>query len=292
MNETMDLQAVLVTSLEAAIEAGDYFKSRFATELVVKTKSSISDLVTDVDPYCEQLIRTRIKRAFPNHQVLGEEAVEPGREASERATQAVSQAPALWIVDPLDGTTNYVNAIPLSVVSIAFAASGQLQVGVIYDPYREEVFYGEIGRGAYLATRADVVRWLQDPLQARPGMRLSVSEVSEIDHAVMATGLPMRHVERETLMQRATQLVLQAKSLRALGAAALHMAYVAAGRIDVFWEYELNAWDVAAGVLLIREAGGVTQDLDGRDYSLETRNIVASGRRETVNRIVDTLRGA
>ncbi|GMA62304.1 inositol monophosphatase [Alicyclobacillus fastidiosus] len=294
-NDRFDLDAVLTTALEAALEAGDYFKSRFATELVVKTKSSIADLVTDVDPYCEQLIRTRIHRSFEAHQVLGEESVEPGREASERATRAVAQEPALWIVDPLDGTTNYVNAIPLSVVSIAFASRGELQVGVIYDPYREEVFYAQKGSGARLASRADVVEWLgratADRQTDRPGMKLSVSSVTEMRRAVVSTGMPMRHVDRDVMTQRVMRLVLEAKSLRTLGAAALHLAYVAAGRIDMFWEYELNAWDVAAGVLLIREAGGVVKDLHGGEYALLTRDIVASGRQETADHIVATLRG-
>lgn len=293
-NDRFDLDAVLTTALEAALEAGDYFKSRFATELVVKTKSSIADLVTDVDPYCEQLIRTRIHQSFETHQVLGEESVEPGREASERATRAVAEESALWIVDPLDGTTNYVNAIPLSVVSIAFASRGELLVGVIYDPYREEVFYAQQGNGARLASRADVVEWLgraADRQAGLPGMKLSVSSVTEMRRAVVSTGMPMRHVDRDVMTQRAMRLILEAKSLRTLGAAALHLAYVAAGRIDMFWEYELNAWDVAAGVLLIREAGGVVKDLHGGQYSLLTRDIVASGRTDTADHIVATLRG-
>ncbi|WAH35806.1 inositol monophosphatase family protein [Alicyclobacillus dauci] len=287
--EDKQLRLVLRTALEAALEAGDYFRSRFATELVVHTKTSISDLVTDVDPHCERLIHDRIRTSFPDHHVLGEESVGPGHDAAVTATREILADEAVWIVDPLDGTTNFVHAIPLSVVSIAFACQGRIQVGVVCDPYRGEVFYSVRGQGAYLADKSAISDWISRTGESNPGMKLAVSRIHELERAVISTGLPMRHAERDVMMERTMPLITRAKSLRTLGAAALQLAYVAAGRIDVFWEYELNAWDVAAGVLLIEEAGGTVEDLDGQPYSLVTRDIIASGGREVIQIIQDAL---
>jgi myo-inositol-1(or 4)-monophosphatase len=267
----------LDTALLAALEAGGYFKSRYQTELVVKTKSSLADVVTDVDAECERLIRSRIRSCHPDHQILGEEAVAPGHDAAVEATRNVLGQPHLWIVDPLDGTTNFVNAIPLSVVSIAYAEHDDIQIGVVFDPYRDEVFYAVRGQGAYRSNEAEVRAWLaQADGSSLPGVRMSVSGVDELRRAVMATGLPVRHHDRALVMTNVARLVSQVKSLRTLGAAALHLAYLAAGRIDVFWEFDLNAWDMAAGVLLIQEAGGIVQDLNGQPFRLDTRDVAAS----------------
>lgn len=269
---------ILETAIRAALDAGNYLKSRYQTELVVKEKTSLSDVVTDVDPHCEKLIRGRIKSMFPEHDFLGEEAVAPGKDASIEATGHILEADAVWIVDPLDGTTNFVHAIPLSVVSIAFASQGRIETGVIFDPYRDEVFFAQRGAGAYAAFADEVQDWLQHPADKLPGSQIHSSKVSTLDRAVMATGLPIRHAHRDQVMMRTTELINQVKSLRNLGAAALHLAYVGAGRVDGFWEYELNVWDVAAGVLIVNEAGGFVAALDGDSYDLSTRNIVACGR--------------
>lgn len=288
---SVDTRQALCVALEAALEAGDYFKSRFQTELVVKTKSSPSDLVTDVDPHCEKLIREHIQKHFPEHLILGEESVDPGHDASVAATEAVCEENAVWIVDPLDGTTNFVNAIPLSVVSIALAIQGKIELGVIYDPYRQEVFYAHRGQGVYLADRQDTAEWLRDGQGKYPGMALEMSDVSELHLAVVATGLPMRHANRQSMMERTTNIICEAKSVRALGAAALHLAYVAAGRIDLFWEYELNAWDMAAGILLVEEAGGHVRALDGSEYTLMTRDVIVTKTKELSDKIRSMLEG-
>lgn len=286
------LREVLATAVQAALEAGNYFKSRFQTELVVHTKSSLADVVTDVDKHCEALIRAQIEKQFKAHDILGEEGVAPGREASMEAAEKYRTSAALWIVDPLDGTTNFVSGIPLSVVSIAFATEGTVQVGVIYDPYRGDVFYSIRGQGAYLTTVDEAAQWLKKQASDYPGgIRLSASDVTELPRAVLATGLPMRHVDRPLMMERASHIIQAVKSLRTLGAAALHMAYVAAGRIDIFWEFELNAWDVAAGTLLIEEAGGVVGDIDGSPYTLMTRDIIASGNERVASQISVMLSG-
>lgn len=282
--------SVLRCALEAAIEAGDYLKSRFQTELVVRTKSSLADVVTDVDAHCEELIRARISNEFPEHDILGEEGVAPGRDASMEATLAKLESTDLWIVDPLDGTTNYVSGIPLSVVSIAYAVKGVIQTGVIYDPYRNEIFYATRGQGSFLSTITDVEAWLKQPESPTPGTRLRTKE-TELRGAVLATGLPMRHANRPLMMERVSEIIQRVKSLRTLGAAALHMAYTAAGRIDIFFEFELNVWDVAAGVLLITEAGGRVVGIDGQAYSLMSRDILASGNASSANSICKMLDG-
>lgn len=282
----------LRTALLAAFDAGGYLKSRYQTELVVKTKSSLADVVTDVDGECERLIRSQILHRFPDHQILGEEDVAPGREAAVEATSQMLGKDHLWIVDPLDGTTNFVCALPLSVVSIGYAQSDVLEVGVVFDPYRDEVFYAVRGRGAYRCSESDVRAWLSESRDECPGVRLSVSGVEEFAHAVVATGLPIRHRDRERVMVSVSQLISRAKSLRALGAAALHLAYLAAGRIDVFWEFDLNAWDIAAGVLLIQEAGGVVQDMDGQPFRLDTRDITVSSEGRLASEIGRVLRAA
>lgn len=239
----------------------------------------MADVVTDVDAECERLIRSLILSHHPDHQILGEEGVAPGHDAAVEATRNVLGQPHLWIVDPLDGTTNFVSGIPLSVVSIAYAEHDDIQTGVVFDPYRDEVFYAVRGQGAYRSNEANVRAWLgqtQTDGSSLPGVRMSVSGVDELRRAVMATGLPVRHRDRDLVMMNVARLVSRVKSLRTLGAAALHLAYLAAGRIDVFWEFDLNAWDIAAGVLLIQEAGGIVQDLNGQPFRLDTRDVAAS----------------
>jgi len=262
-------------AFRAARAAGDHMIRRYRTELVVETKSSLADVVTDVDRACEEAIRRTLSDAFPHHRVLGEEGVRPGREAAVEALANCLDCTDLWIVDPLDGTTNFVHQLPLSVVSIAYASGGEVNFGVVLDPYRGEWFYALRGQGAYAAGDHDVRAWLAAPSEDWPGKRMRVSGVCELRRAVMATGLPVRHRDRKRVMQRATDVIAEVKSLRTLGAAALHLAYVAAGRIDVFWEFDLNAWDIAAGALLVQEAGGVIQSMQGEPYSLRVRDVCA-----------------
>ncbi|MCF8566051.1 inositol monophosphatase [Alicyclobacillus tolerans] len=287
--EDQKLRQVLAVAIQAALEAGDYFRSRLDTELHVKTKSSPSDLVTDVDPECERRIRAQISAAFPTHSILGEETTAPGSEASLQAAQKVQGQDHLWIVDPLDGTTNFVYGIPVSVVSIGYAQNGKLKAGVVYDPYRAEVFLGMDSHGAYLASSADADAFAQNPLGALPGRELSVTKRTRLEESVVATGFPTRSSERERTTEAGIRLSGQVKNLRAMGSAALHLAYVAAGRLDAFWEYDLNAWDLAAGVLLIQAAGGFAGDMNGAEYHLATRDIVASGDIELSRKIREAI---
>jgi myo-inositol-1(or 4)-monophosphatase len=270
-------QTELEAALQAALFAGDYFRSRVNCVQTVKIKSSLSDLVTEVDPFCERLIRDTILRRFEEDFILGEESVAPGAKAASEAIKEVTLKPRLWIVDPLDGTNNFISGIPLSVVSIAFSVNGETQIGVVYDPYRQEAFYALQGYGMYVARDFEIRNWLQNTcLDTLPGVKSQVTGCEQFEHAVVATGFPVRGAEKETASVKSLQIAKQVRSFRALGAAALQLAYVAAGRLDLFYEYELNAWDIAAGVLLVHEAGGVIRQIDGSKVTLETRDILTS----------------
>lgn len=287
---TQDSSALLQVAVTAAQKAGDYFQSRLFGAKDVKTKSSRSDLVTDVDPACEKMIKETILQAFPTHQILGEESVAPGADASAEAVDEVAEADHLWIVDPLDGTTNFVYSMPLSTVSIGYAERGRLVAGVIYDPYRSEIFLALAGQGAYLATMQEAAVWALHPSTELPGTKLSCSGEEEIEGAVVASGFPTRGESRAKTTEVGLLLANRVKNMRALGSAALHLAYVSCGRLDAFWEYDLNSWDLSAGVLLVTEAGGVAMDIQGNPYTLRTRDIVVAGTKMLASELAEAVR--
>lgn len=249
---------ILRVAVTAAREAGRLLHdSRGAA--VVARKPGLDSLVTQVDKACEELIFGLVSAAFPGHWMLGEEHG-LRRAGHDGATADQSEMDTLWIVDPVDGTTNFVHGLPGSVVSIAVARGGKLSIGVVYDPSRDELFVARQGDGAYLN-----------------GERISVSREPTLGEALVATGVPGTTREaRESNLRCVTRVGPRARSVRILGAAALHLAYVAAGRLSGFWELDLRPWDVAAGVLLVLEAGGQVTDTTGAAYTLEVRNLVAT----------------
>lgn len=266
--------------VRACITAGETFAKRIETDKQVTAKSSQSDVVTEVDKACETIIRQLVGEVAPTDVVLGEEGVEPGAVAATQALADVAQAASLWIVDPLDGTTNFVQRIPLSVVSIAYVEYGVVRLGGIYDPYRDELFYAVAGHGAYLQTDASTAlsgTWQVYQAGQFVGIPMRASSVETVGRAVLSSGFPTRAANKDVAFRRGMEIVRRAKSLRGFGAAALHLAYVAAGRLDAFWEYDLNAWDIAAGGLMVAESGGAIGDLEGRPYTLAVRNVVACG---------------
>ncbi|WP_027092491.1 inositol monophosphatase family protein [Cohnella thermotolerans] len=247
-------------AVNCASKAGEWIKSKIGNFAEPDLKQSMHDLVTEVDKGSERLIRNLIGTHFPHHSFLGEEGVEPGPEASVKALQEVSEAEYLWIVDPVDGTTNYVHGFPFYSVSIALAHKGQVIVGVVYDPSRDELFVAERGKGAYVH-----------------GKRMHVSNERTLRQSLVATGFPADYQAALPENLRQIQaLAPQVRNLRIAGSAALHMAYVAAGRLSGFWEIGLNAWDLAAGSLLVEEAGGKVTDQSGAPYQLGVRNVTAS----------------
>jgi myo-inositol-1(or 4)-monophosphatase len=250
-------------AVNAAAKAGEWIKSRLGKAADIQVKTSRHDLVTEVDKSTETLIRNLIHTYFPSHAILGEEGAAPGTEGSKRALEAVQSAEYVWIVDPIDGTTNFIHGFPFFSVSIALAYRGEVIVGVVYDPSHDEMFVAEKGKGAYVR-----------------GRRMSVSTEATLADSLLATGFP---ADREAVLPQALRqmhaFAPQVRNLRSAGSAALHLAYVAAGRLSGFWEPNLNAWDIAAGMLLVSEAGGAVTDMDGQPYALATRDVLASNGR-------------
>ena len=201
---------------------------------------------------------------------MGEEDVPPGKEASAQALEnklnEIGMASGsddkngwLWIVDPIDGTTNFVHGMPLCMPSVAATYQGQVMVGVIYDPHRLELFTAIRGRGAYLN-----------------GERISVGKQDTVGDAIVAMGSPPGEESMKMSLKGANSLMPQVRTIRMLGSAALMLAWVANGRLTCYWEYDLSSWDIAAGALLVEEAGGRFTDLQGQDYTLRTRKMIAS----------------
>jgi len=247
-------------AINCAAKAGEWIKSKLGSVKQLSTKTSPQDIVTEVDKGAEQMIRKLILTHFPDHAILGEEGVEPGAEAAARALQAAQEEEYLWIIDPVDGTTNYVHGFPFYSVSIALAHRGEVIVGVIYDPSRDELFVAEKGKGAYVH-----------------GNPTYVSKESQLSESLLATGFPIdSKVNLPLNMAELHALLPKVRNVRAGGSAALHLAYVAAGRLSGYWEHGLSAWDIAAGALLVQESGGAVTDTDGRPFDLSVRNIAAT----------------
>jgi myo-inositol-1(or 4)-monophosphatase len=251
------------TAIEAAKEAGRLIRERVETAKRVETKYSAHDLVTEVDRQAEEIIRQVLLKAHPDHAILGEEGVAPGPEASREALEAHRDYENLWIVDPIDGTTNFVHGFPYFCVSIALARRGTVELGLIYDPMRDECFTAVRGEGARLN-----------------GEPIRVSEDDTLGMSLVATGFPADYKgARKANTAGLIRLSSRCRNIRTAGSAALHMAYVAAGRLTAFWELELNAWDLAAGSLLVEEAGGRVTDTRGTPYHIGVRHVLATNGR-------------
>lgn len=241
----------LRTAILAAQDAANIHRFHLGGELDVATKSNATDLVTKVDQTCERRIRELVEERHPGHAVLGEEMGGPGSDAEFR-----------WIVDPLDGTVNYAHGFPFYCVSIALAIRGRLEVGVVLDSAHGEMFSAVRGAGAYLDGVPITVSSEADPLRALLGTGFSYDPESQLENA-----------------QVFLRMLPKVRAIRRPGAAALDLCYVASGRLDGFWELTLNPWDVAAGVLIIEEAGGRVSSGDGSEYRLEDKVLVASNGR-------------
>ncbi|MBI5015637.1 MAG: inositol monophosphatase [Deltaproteobacteria bacterium] len=238
---------MLVIAEAAARRAGAIQRERYRTGLTVRQKGAL-DLVTDVDVACEEAIREVLRRRAPGTAVLGEEGGLEGDGADR------------WVVDPLDGTTNYAHGFPVFCVSIAWEAGGRVRAGVVYDPLRDELFGAEEGRGSLLN-----------------GAPIRVTRTGTLEDALLATGFPYdRRTNPRNNLDAFARLTLATQGVRRGGAAALDLAYVAAGRLDGFWEPGLKPWDLAAGILLVVEAGGRVTGYAGDPFTLRDSDVVAS----------------
>ena len=241
----------LEVAIAAAEAAGEVLRSGFGQEQEIEYKGEV-DLVTEADEQAEQKIKEVLREAFPDHEILTEES---GR--------LEGKGDARWIVDPLDGTTNYVHALPFFATSIALEREGEVILGVVHDPIARETYTAERGSGATLN-----------------GQTIRVSDADELIRALLATSFS--HDQEEgvavglDLFGRFARLT---RGVRQLGAGALDLCYVAAGRLDGCFERGLSAWDVAAGVLIVEEAGGKVTDYQGREFDLESTEMVASNGR-------------
>ena len=243
-----------------AKEAGARLREFLAAGVATEYKGD-ADLVTVADRTVEKLIRGRLSEAFPEHGIYGEEGTRERLEGEFR-----------WYVDPLDGTTNFAHGFPQFCVSLGLekrqaqrpaegeiGQDGTLQAAVIYDPMRNELFAAERGRGAQLN-----------------GKPMRVSRMPELSEALVATGFPSRKRHDSPNIHFYQEFTLRSHGVRRAGSAALDLAWVAAGRMDAFWEFNLNPWDTAAGILLVEEAGGRVTDFSGGKYKLDSREILAS----------------
>ncbi|GAQ78513.1 inositol monophosphatase [Klebsormidium nitens] len=259
---------------KAAMEAGRLIVAASGKAQNVETKGVRSDLVTEVDKACEDLIKQRVQESFPDHSILGEET--STSEELERLDATLADSDWTWIVDPIDGTLNFVGGLPLSVVSIGVAKANRVEVGVVFNPYSGELFTARRGEGAFLN-----------------GERISVlPPETELEDGAVSVGFPSKRPVRERMLRGVSAVAPHARTVRALGTAALHMSYVAAGKLACFFELNLKPWDVAAAWLIVEEAGGRVTDMAGKPMRLRAGPILASCGGQLHERVLSLLREA
>ena len=240
----------LSTAVEAALAAGRIHRQYFRQDAAIQKKGRI-DLVTAADLAVEQMFRERIAARFPTHGVLGEEAAAGGQPTNARFR---------WIIDPVDGTTNFAHGLAIFCVAIALEIDGRVELGVVYDPIADELFTAERGRGAFLN-----------------GAPIRVSPCATMVDAMLSTGFPYSiKDERRRQVGVFAAFLEEAQAVRRLGSAALDLCYVASGRFDGFWEERIHPWDIAAGALIIEEAGGMVSGMDGSLFDPFSGHIAAS----------------
>jgi myo-inositol-1(or 4)-monophosphatase len=245
------MDPMLNIAVRAARAAGDIIvRAMDRVDLLNIAPKGRNDFVSDVDRQAEREIINTLQKAYPNHACLGEES----------GLQGPAKTDFVWVIDPLDGTTNFLHGFPQFAVSIALFHRGRVEKGVIYDPLKQELFTGGRGEGAMLNNR-----------------RIRVTKQPGMTGALLGTGIPFKDQSYlDPYLGMLKDLLKDAAGIRRAGSAALDLAYVAAGRLDGFWEIGLKKWDMAAGVLLIQEAGGIVTDLEGGDKHFETGSLVTA----------------
>jgi myo-inositol-1(or 4)-monophosphatase len=239
-------------AIETAVAAGAVLRERLSLDRTIDFKGAI-DLVTDADRASEALVEQAITSRFPDHRFVGEETTFLSGDIPA-GTERYS-----WLVDPLDGTTNYAHRYPHFAVSIALEHAGQIILGVVYDPMRDELFVAERGAGATMN-----------------GAPIAVSKIDTLERSLLGTGFPYTAEERRENARVWNGFLTLSQGVRRDGSAALNLCYVACGRLDGFWERPLNAWDLAAGSLLVEEAGGVVTGYNGTPFGPYRREIICS----------------
>ncbi|MBI5198592.1 MAG: inositol monophosphatase [Nitrospirae bacterium] len=236
------------TALKAAMEAGDILRRNFGKRHKIGYKGEIN-LITEIDLRSEQRITKILKREYPDHDILAEEGEGLNRKAEYR-----------WIIDPLDGTTNYAHGFPCFSISIALEKKERVILGVVFDPLRKEIYVALKGKGAYLNRK-----------------KINVSKTEKLSEALLATGFAYDvRVSPENNLDHFSNFILGAQGIRRAGSAALDLCYVASGRFDGFWEMKLKPWDMAAGYLIVKEARGEVTDFKGGTFNIFSKEILAS----------------
>ena len=246
------MHALLNIAVRAARAAGTVItRNMDRVDTLAITSKRRNDFVSEIDKLAEQAIIETVRKTHPGHGFLGEET---GRHGGDEY---------VWIIDPLDGTTNFLHGFPAFAVSIAIQHKGRLEHGVIYDPVRQELFCASRGDGATL-----------------DGKKIRVTSPKGLEGTLIGTGFPfLEHQDVDAFMAMLRTIILKTAGVRRAGAASLDLAWVAAGRLDGFWEMGLKPWDMAAGALLVQEAGGIVGGIDGSTEFMESGNVVAGGRK-------------
>jgi myo-inositol-1(or 4)-monophosphatase len=256
----------LTTAIEAVVRAGDLQMAQLGRTIRIDKKGT-TDLVTEVDLAVEQMFRALIAERFPDHQVLAEEM---------GGASSVPPGPC-WVFDPIDGTTNYAHGVPIFCASLALEIDGVPEVAAVYDPNRKELFTAERGGGAFLN-----------------GAPIRVSSAAQLVDALLVTGFPYDvHARIDEIVGLFGAFVAKARAVRRLGSAAIDLCWVAAGRMDGFWEADLKPWDIAGGALIAAEAGGRVTDIDGRAFTSRGGHVLASNGHlhESMLDVIRTFRG-
>ena len=241
----------LDVAVSAARKAGKHAFSKMNKIKNISRKSGYTDLVTNVDRECEQIIIDLVRKEYPSHTIIAEESgKDPGKEEIS------------WVIDPIDGTVNYAHSFPFYCTSIGVMIDGRVRSGVVFDPFRNELFTAEEGEGAFLNKK-----------------RISVSRIDELRDSLVATGFAYQPSDRIEVLPYFRDMLKRAQAVRRAGSAALDLCYVACGRLDGFWEFGLKPWDMAAGQLIVSEAGGEVTTLDGKEFSIFFEKIAASNGR-------------
>ena len=243
MKSIASYSPLTLAAMEAALNAGELLLTGFGTKYSISSKEGSQNLVTEYDLSSQKLIISILQKQFPDHQFLGEE---------DKEITKIDRAKIVWIIDPLDGTVNFARSIPVFSVSIAAALGTDILTGVVYYPSMNELFIAEKNQGAYLN-----------------GERIAVSKRNSFETAFMATGFPYNVTEDPlNCVERFASIAKKGIPIRRLGSAAIDLSYVAAGRFDAFWEVGLHPWDLAAGKLLIEEAGGKVTHYNGASHKI------------------------
>lgn len=244
----MDYEHILDIAKEAALTAGKFLEKNYDRQTEIEFKGAI-DLVTQKDRESQQMIYKIIKNHFPQHSILGEEDLNVEKDKE-----------LLWLIDPIDGTTNFAHSLPIFCVSIAFMEKGIPQVGVVYVPLLDELFHAVRGKGAFLNKK-----------------QIHVSKKTELGKSLLGTGFPYdRRVSEINNVDHFNKFIVRALCIRRMGSAAIDLCYTAAGRFDGYWELKLFPWDSAAGMLMVEEAGGTVTDFSGNPFDPFKKECLAS----------------